>query len=352
MEEEGRRHFRRAPEHIKTKTANYRKEVFIMRGFKNPISPFSAPDPFMTFDPVTGYYYALFTRATGLELFRSRHAGNIVTDNDFITVYTPNGERDGIWGDIWAPEMHRAPNGRWYIYTSGRIKPERSKKCLFIMEGPADDPFAGEWVFKCKPSPDIYSIDPTVYTAPDGVQYLCSSRSIPGSGQVLEICDLINPYTYGENRVTIARAELDWELIPPYVGRSAIVEGAFFLERNGRLFIIYSANGCWSDNYCLGVLEHTGGSLCDAASWRKHEKPLLVHGNGVYGPGHASFFLSPDQSEVWCAYHGMKEHNEAVTAAPRYFNLQRIDFDGSGYPVMGVPIGYEVEQAPPSGEKD
>jgi len=121
-----------------------------MRSFKNPVSPFSAPDPFMTFDPVTGYYYALFTRGTRLELFRSRHAGDIITDNDSRIIYTPNGDRDGILGDIWAPEMHRAPNGRWYIYTSGRIKPEPSQKRLFIMEGPADDPFEGEWIFRGK----------------------------------------------------------------------------------------------------------------------------------------------------------------------------------------------------------
>ena len=33
-----------------------------MRKFRNPVSPGDAPDPFMTFDPITGYYYALFTR--------------------------------------------------------------------------------------------------------------------------------------------------------------------------------------------------------------------------------------------------------------------------------------------------
>jgi GH43 family beta-xylosidase len=322
-----------------------------MQTFRNPVSPFAAPDPFMTYDPVTGYYYALFTRDTKLELFRSRHAGSIVTDGDSRIIYTPNGERDGIWGNIWAPEMHRGSNGKWYIYTSGRIKPEPSQKRLFIMEGPSEDPFEGEWIFRGMPSPDIFSIDPTVYTAPDGVQYLCSSRVDPTYGQVLDICDLVNPYTYGKHFATIARAELEWELVAPYVGDYAIVEGAFFLERNGRLFIIYSANGCYSDHYCLGVLEHTGGSLCDAANWKKHEKPLLVYGNGLYGPGHASFFASPDGSEVWCAYHGMKEHAENATSTPRYFNLQRVEFDSAGYPVMGLPIGYEVDMVAPSGEE-
>ena len=321
-----------------------------MKTFRNPISPFSAADPFMTYDPMTEYYYALFTIGSKLELFRSRHACSVVTDGDSRIIYTPNGERDGIWGDIWAPEMHRGSNGRWYIYTSGRIKPEPSQKRLFIMEGPSEDPFVGEWSFRGMPLPDIFSIDPTVYTAANGTQYLCSSRVDPIYGQVLDICDLVNPYTCGKNFATIARAELDWELVKPYVDKRAIVEGAFFLERNGRLFIIYSANGCWSDHYCLGVLEHTGGSICDAANWKKHEKPLFTYGNGLYGPGHASFFTSPDGTEVWCAYHGMKEHNENTTPTSRYFNIQRISFTSDGYPVMGLPTGYDIDIAYPSGE--
>lgn len=321
-----------------------------MHKFRNPVSPFSAPDPFMTFDPITGYYYALFTRGSRLELFRSRHAGSIITDSDSRVIYTANGERDGIYGDIWAPEMHRGSNGKWYIYTSGRIALERRNKRLFIMEGPENDPFDGEWTFRGMPTPDTYSIDPTVYTASDGVQYICYSRVDPSYGQVLDICELSDPCTFGNNPVNIARAELGWELVPPHVGRKTILEGPFFLERNGRLFLIYSANGCWSDNYCLGVLEHTGGALCDPNSWKKHERPLLVYGNRVFGPGHASFFSSPDGGEVWCAYHGMKEHNENGTYAPRYFNIQRVNFDAEGYPIMGLPVGYEVTVDPPSGE--
>ena len=322
-----------------------------MHKFRNPVSPFDAPDPFMTFDPATGYYYALFTRGTKLELFRSRHAGSIITDGDSRIIYTPDGERDGIWGDIWAPEMHRGSNGKWYIYTSGRIGREISNpKRLFIMEGPAEDPFEGEWIFRGMPSPDVFSIDPTVYTAPDGVQYLCCSRAGTEDGQVLDICELTNPYTYGEKCATIARAELPWELVAPYQGAAAIVEGAFFIERNNRLFIIYSANGCWSDHYCLGVLEHTGGSLCNAENWIKHPDPLFVYGNNVYGPGHASFFQSPDGTEVWCAYHAMKEHNETVTPTSRYFHIQKIDFDETGYPIMGLPVGSKMLQNPPSGE--
>jgi hypothetical protein len=48
----------------------------------------------------------------------------------------------------------------------------------------------------------------------------------------------------------------------------------------------------------------------------------------------------------------MKQHNEKVTPAHRFFNIQRVDFDESGYPVMGRPTGYEVELEPTKGEID
>ena len=101
----------------------------------------------------------------------------------------------------------------------------------------------------------------TVYTAHDGTQYMCYSRFDALYGQVLEIAKMKNPYTCYSG-TTIARAELDWELVPPYVGSWAILEGAFFLESGDRLFLISSANGCWSNHYALGVLEYIGGDLC------------------------------------------------------------------------------------------
>ena len=315
--------------------------------FHNPVWPFDAPDPFITYDPETGYYYCLHTQGDCVEIYRSKHAADVKMDDDSKVVYRADG-KNGIWGDIWAPEMHRGTDGLWYIYTSGRITKEAGEKRIFVLVSKTSDPF-GEWEYAGRPAYDVFSIDPTVYTAPDGKQYMCYSKVHSQYGQVLDICEMKDPTTCMRSR-TIARAELDWELVEPYVGTRAILEGAFFLENNGRLFLIYSANGCWSDHYALGVLEFTGDDLCDADSWTKHPEPLLVYGNDVYGPGHASFFRSPDGSEVWCCYHGMITSNETVTPAERHMFIQKVEFDESGYPVMGKPIGYDTPMDPPSGE--
>lgn len=87
--------------------------------------------------------------------------------------------------------------------------------------------------------------------------------------------------------------------MPPYCGRSTINEGAYFIESGDRLFIIYSGNGCWSDDYVLGLIEYTGGDFLSADSWVKDSVPFMVKGNGNYGPGHATFFYSPDRTELW-----------------------------------------------------
>ncbi len=328
-------------------TSNQGKIKYNTAKFGNPISPNDTPDPFITYDAETGYYYALHTQVDRIELYRHKHAADVFTEGERKELCRANGEND-IWGDVWAPEMHRAPDGKWYVYSSSRIAEEDSGKQLFVLGSLTSDPF-GEWEFKGRPTSNIFSIDPTIYTADDGTQYMCYSKYDSRYGQVLEIAKMKNPYTC-ESGVMIARAELEWELVEPCVGTQAIIEGAFFLESGDRLFLIYSVNGFWTVHYALGVLEYIGGDLCSPESWKKHPEPLLSYGNGVYGPGHASFFHSPDGTEVWCAYHGMRNPNKTVDYVPRYCHLQKVEFDESGYPIMGKPVGYGKATPPPSGE--
>ena len=168
--------------------------------------------------------------------------------------------------------------------------------------------------------------------------------------QVLDIREMTDPLTFSDNVAEISHPTLPWELAEGYQGNRAINEGAFFIKNKERLFIVYSANGCWSDDYCLGVLEYTGGDICNSSSWIKHEKPLFIKGNGIYGVGHASFFSSPDGSEMWCAYHCLLRSNPKREEMDRHTCIQKIGFDAEGYPVMGEPIGINVQIKSPSGE--
>ena len=127
---------------------------------------------------------------------------------------------------------------------------------------------------------------------------------------------------------------------------------SFVLKTVGdRLFVVYSANGCFIDDYCLGVLEFIGGKdgdLCRAENWRKWDCPLMTKGDGVFGPGHATFFTSPDGRETWIAHHGMASSNPPQKPARRMTYLRKLGFDEEGRPVPCLPIGPGHEIAEPS----
>lgn len=308
-----------------------------------------SPDPFMTYDSVTGYYYSLHSEYDKIVIYRSKKAGDILTSGESKIVYLAN-SKDGTARNLWAPEMHKAPDGKWYIYSSAMVEGEEWCPRLFVLGCDGADPF-GKWSYLGQPLPTKNALDPTIYTAKDGKQYACYSLGHETLGQVLEIREMVNPYTFSSNSAIIANAEHEWELVPPYDINWAIVEGAFFVGQNGRLFIIYSANGCWSDYYCLGLLEFTGGDMCDAKNWVKHDKPIFTMANGVYGPGHASFFKSPDDTEWWIAYHGLNKSNANNEPDVRYMFIQKFNFDQTGFPLSNAPLGFGVKIPVPSGEK-
>lgn len=317
--------------------------------FSNPLSQNNFSDPFITYDKKTGYYYFLAScQCNQLTVYRSKTVGDILTNGESKVVYECGS--NGIFGPMWAPEMYKIGN-RWYIYTSCRDHWEDNlfavRKQPLILQSKTEDPFDG-FTFGTKPDPSIFAIDPSCAVI-DGKQYICYSQVVPGGIQALVIREMLDPLTFTDRYAEIARPSLPWELAEGYTD-CPINEGAFFIQKGERLFIIYSANGCWSDDYCLGVLEHTGGEICDANNWKKHPKPLFVKGNGVYGVGHASFFLSPDESELWCAYHCLLRSNPERKDMDRHTCIQRISFDENDYPVMGAPVGVNKTIPSPSGE--
>lgn len=323
----------------------------------NPLPGGPAPDPCVVYDQATGYYYALYTgagadgfTASQLAISRSRTAAQL-RQGETKVLYVTNAA-DRVHAYIWAPEMHKAPDGKWYIWTSGAVDPERQHKRIIVFQSKTSDPFDG-FVFKGHPDPDLDAIDPTVTTFPDGRMYACiSPYDYKTMKQWLQIRELKNPWSYGEKKADIAEAELAWERVPPYDKEWTIVEGPFFLRSpdGNRLFIVYSANGCWSDDYALGVLEYQGGEPCRKEAWKKHPTPVFKKGNGVFGTGHASFFKSPDGTETWVAYHSLERSDPEGKPMPRYMNIQRVSFDETGFPVFGDPVPHGQPMPPPSGE--
>ena len=82
-------------------------------------------------------------------------------------------------------------------------------------------------------------------------------------------------------------------------------EGPAVIQRNGRVFMTYSASAT-DANYCLGLLTASASAdLLNPASWTKSPNPVFASNaaTGQYGPGHNSFTVSEDGQSDILVYH-------------------------------------------------
>ncbi len=329
----------------------------VRRTFTNPVSNESAPDPFVVYHD--GYYYCLRTEVVQVRLYRSRTVEDILINGeykDLIKTGDPTFDGKTVGWNCWAPEIHFMPTtGRWYVYfcacTDGF---EFGSMRMYCLESDGDDPF-GNYSFKALTDPDLLAIDQTVwYDANSGEIYTVFSE-YTDKGQSLTLAVMDNPWHISDRRIMLSYAGYYWEKRGKTAENdSRINEGPIVFERNGRIFIFYSASGCWSQYYCLGMLTYKGENtspeeFLKLENWEKSEKPVFSKANKVYGPGHCSFFESPDGTETWIAYHGMATPDAGVDA--RFMYIQKIDFDENGVPILGQPIARGTVMEVPSGEE-
>ena len=291
---------------------------------KNPATEMSCPDPFVKY--VDGYYYAIFTEATRLTLYRSRYLSTVTTDEQ-LTVYT--GGWDVIQSDIWAPEFYFDKNqNKWYIYANGTLTPGNYEtQRLFCLESDGSELW-GNYHFKGILG-DGYCIDASPYYNEYTDTLYLTYVSAGGGVNRIATAKMENPWTMEEqSRTVISSPTLSWELETGKVN-----EGGCFIEQNGKLYICFSANNGDSKEYCLGLLEFKGDykkdDLTDQSKWQKLSRPLLRAGGGIYCTGHNSFFLSPDGSELWIAFHGRTSTEEATWHRPLCFMKAKLDKNGN-----------------------
>jgi GH43 family beta-xylosidase len=119
----------------------------------------------------------------------------------------------------------------------------------------------------------------------------------------------------------------------------------------GKVFLVYSASGCWTDEYALGMLTLNGTDPMVASNWVKTATPVFSKspGRSVYGPGHNSFFKSPDGTEDWILYHANSSPGQGCTdtRSPR---MQKFTWNADGTPNFGEPVASGSAVTKPSGE--
>ena len=296
--------------------------------FTNPVCARGA-DPWVT--SWRGEYFYCQSLRGSLRVSRSPRLHDVCRQPGRVVFSPPRNQRYSR--DLWAPELHHL-DGRFYIYVAADDGHNRNHR-MYVLEGDCEDP-QKPFSFKGRigDASDRWAIDGTVLAMPEGRRYLVWSGWEGGEdlAQSLYVAPMSNPWTICGERVRISTPDHAWER----VGRPVVNEGPTVLHgRDGQVFVVYSASGSWTDDYCLGLLALTGSDPLQPSSWVKKPVPVFTRSAGVFGPGHASFVRSPDGSEDWIVYHAARRRSGGWD---RDVRMQRFGWKPDGSPDFGIPV--------------
>lgn len=321
--------------------------------FTNPLLP-SGADPWAIYHD--GYYYYMNSMGRRLVIRKTRSLAALKTAQQ-KTIWTPP-DQGAYSQDIWAPELHFI-HKKWYVYFAADDGNNNNHR-IYVLENASADPMQGNWVFKGKvadPS-DKWAIDASVFTYKGRLYMIWSGWEGDENGQQnIYIAKMKDPWTIEGKRTRVSYPRYAWEKFgdlhdnvnPPHVN---VNEGPEILQHHDDLFLVYSASGCWTDHYALGMLKLVNKrNLLDSASWKKYPEPVFKEApeNSVYAPGHNSFFMSPDGKESWILYHA-NDHPGQGCGSFRSPRMQPFTWNSDGTPDFGKPLKTGIPMAVPSGE--
>ena len=311
--------------------------------FRNPLKRDGA-DPWLVCHD--GWYYLATTSGVDVRVRKARRLADLKDAPDRVVWSDDDPSRNR---DVWAPEFHRLDPGggrgpRWYLYYTASDGMEPHHR-MYVAESEGDDP-TGPYRFKAKlmtdPDDRQYAIDGTVLTMPGDRRYFVWCGRPSPAGQGLYIARMENPWTLAGPRVDLPASGF---------GCRDVREGPAALPGKDRVFLTYSACAADTPDYRLGLLSiRPGGDPTDPSAWHQHPDPVFARDDraGVFGPGHNSFFKSPDGREDWIAYHAKSGTDR--TYADRSTRAQPFTWRPDGTPDFGRPRPVSEDLPAPSGE--
>lgn len=313
--------------------------------FSNPLLS-SGPDPWVIQKDTNYYYTHTFGNRIGLYVTGKMSA---LSNAPLTSIWSPPATSP-YSRNLWAPEIHYL-QGKWYVYFAADDGNNASHR-MYVIENSSSNPLKGSWEFKGKIADpaDKWAIDGSVLELNGKMYFIWSGWEGDLNGrQDIYIAKMSNPWTIEGNRVMISSPSYDWEKI----GSPSVNEGPEAIKNSkGKLFLTYSASGCWTDDYSLGLLTlKDGGDPMNAADWSKLPAPLFTKapGNGAFGPGHNSFFKSRDGKEDWILYHANSSAGQGCSGA-RNPRMQRFTWNADGTPNFGQPVPINIRMRKPGGE--
>jgi GH43 family beta-xylosidase len=307
--------------------------------FHNPLKRGEGADPWMIYQD--GWYYLATTTGGDVRLRRAHRLAELIDAPEQIVWQDPAPSRNH---DVWAPEFHRLESGngpRWYLYYTATDGQEPNHRMYVVESKDLLGPYSFKAKLRTDPDDKDYAIDGVVLRMARGNYFVWSGRPSP-VGQGLYISRMENPWTLTGPRMYLPTDGF---------GCLHVREGAAPLYHGDRTFLIYSACYAFLPDYKLGMLSiDPKADPMDLKSWRQHPEAVFTRNDEakVYGPGHNSFFLSPDGKEFWIAYHA-KTGTER-TFADRLARAQRFTWNPDGTPNFGKPLPLDAEIKVPSGE--
>lgn len=318
--------------------------------FTNPLLP-SGADPYSFYKD--GYYYYTHTTQNELKIWKTKNLADLKTAESKTIWMPPKGTMYSK--ELWAPEIHFIEQ-KWYMYFAADDGDNNHHR-MYVLENASANPMQGEWIFKGQVGDETnkWAIDGDIFEHKGKLYMIWSGWEGDKNGvQNIYIARMKNPWTIESKRTKISSSVYEWEkhgdLNEPDLKHVNVNEGPQILKHDKKLFIIFSASGCWTDFYALGMLSaNTNADLLDANSWKKHPEPLFKQSpeNKVFAPGHNSFFKSPDGKENWILYHANSEAGQGCGKfrSPR---MQKFSWNADGTPNFGVPVKENVPLAIPS----
>ncbi|HVX83922.1 MAG TPA: glycoside hydrolase family 43 protein [Phycisphaerae bacterium] len=296
---------------------------------------------------------------TGIFIYRSRTIHGLGRPGECQRRCVWIAPRKGpISRNLWAPELawvdglgreasprgeRSGGQGRWYIYFAaddGRNENHR----MYALESESADA-CGPYQLKGKvaaPGADRWAIDGALIDVEEPLgggrrlYFVWSGwEGLHNGMQRLFVARMSDPWTITGERVEISRPDASWERRsgphPCYVN-----EGPAVAVRGGKVVVGFSANGFWSDDYCVGILSCDVERILDPHAWTKSIAPAFCKTDALFGVGHNCFVKAGDGAEAqwWNVFHAVRRPGRGGKG--REIFAQRMGWE-NGLPALGRP---------------
>jgi hypothetical protein len=212
-----------------------------------------------------------------------------------------------------------------------------------VLENGSANPLTGTWTERGKVNVpwDTFSLDMSTFVV-NGARYLTWAQAEPGisTNSNLYLARMgATPWSITGSVARLTVPTLAWETR----GGVKVAEGPSVIERNGRVFLTYSASAT-DANYCLGMLTASASAdLLNPSSWTKSANPVFESNASTsqYGPGHNSFTVSEDGQSDILVYHDRSYRDisgDPLRDPNRRTRVQKVYWNADGTPNFGIPV--------------